>query len=81
MRIETVFKSITQAQLGENVCIKAMIAADAKLTHIRKGLDIVRFRAVDQASQIEITYFNQSYLKDTFKAGQVYAFYGKVEGD
>jgi ATP-dependent DNA helicase RecG len=76
----TVFLRIGELMPGENACVVAMVAAAPRLTHIRKGLDIVRFRAVDETGALEITYFNQSYRKDAFQPGQSYAFYGKVEG-
>ncbi|OON91339.1 MAG: ATP-dependent DNA helicase RecG [Candidatus Epulonipiscium fishelsonii] len=39
----------------------------------------VTFEAVDKTGKINITFFGQSYLKNTFKLGESYNFYGKVE--
>ena len=34
---------------GESACVRAVVASEPKLSHIRKGLDLVKFRAVDEA--------------------------------
>ena len=75
----TVFLRISQLQGGENACVAAMVADTPRLSHIRKGMDIVRFRVVDDSGSMDITYFNQSYRRDSFTVGESYAFYGKVE--
>lgn len=64
---------------GENVCICALVADTPRLSRIRRGLDIVRFRAVDGSGAVDISYFNQSYLKDKFHRGESYYFYGKMQ--
>jgi len=76
----TAAKNIEDLTLGETVCIRAMAAESPKLSHIRSGLDLVKFRAVDETGSIDITYFNQSYIKDAIKQGEEYIFYGKVDG-
>ena len=73
------YKPIALTQAGESVCIHAMVADTPQLAHIRRGLDLLRFRAVDESGEIHITYFNQSYLKDTLQRGESYVFYGTVE--
>ena len=64
---------------GETVCICAMIADTPRLTRIRRGLDLVRFKAVDDSGVVEITYFNQPYTKDNLHRGESYVFFGKIE--
>jgi len=76
----TVFKKIDELIVGESVCVRAMAAAAPKLSHIRKGLDIVKLRAVDDTGTLEITFFNQPYIKDSIKQGNEYVFYGKNTG-
>ncbi|MEG1918112.1 MAG: ATP-dependent DNA helicase RecG [Oscillospiraceae bacterium] len=65
---------------GEAVCIRAMVAAPPTLSWARSGVDLVRLRVVDATAELDITYFNQSYLKNKFKQGETYVFYGKPEG-
>ena len=60
-------------------CIKAIVADTPKLTRIRQGMELVRFRAVDESGSVDIIYFNQSYLKNSFIQGESYCFYGRIE--
>ena len=76
----TRFKKINGLTVGETVCVSAMAASAPQLSHIRKGLDLVKLRAVDESSSLEITFFNQSFVKDAITSGETYVFYGKVTG-
>ena len=75
----SVYKPIRLTQNNESVCIRAMVADTPRLTRIRRGLDLVRFRAVDESGMVEITYFNQPYRKEQLEKGESYVFYGKIE--
>ena len=75
----SVFKPIMLAENGESVCIRALVADTPRLSRIRRGLDIVRLRAVDDSGSVDISYFNQSYVKDSLVRGESYVFYGKME--
>jgi len=76
----TVFSKISDLQIGQTVCVSAMAASTPKLSHIRKGLDIVKVRVVDESGSLEITFFNQAYIKDSIKQGESYVFYGRITG-
>ena len=76
----TTIKSIDELTIGETVCVRAMVADTPRLSHIRKGLDLVKLRAVDEFGSLEITFFNQAFVKDALKQGDSYIFYGKVSG-
>ena len=56
-----------------------MAADSPRLTRVRRGLELVKFRAVDDSGAVDITYFNQSYIKDQIVKGESYVFYGKIE--
>ena len=73
-------KKIADLVPGEMSCVCAVVAGEAKLSRIRKGLDLVKLRVVDESGALELTYFNQSYLKNTFHTGETYVFYGRAEG-
>ena len=73
-------KKIADLVPGEMSCVCAVVAGEAKLSRIRKGLDLVKLRVVDESGALELTYFNQSYLKNTFHTGEAYVFYGRAEG-
>ena len=64
---------------GESVCVEAMVADTPRLTRVRKGLDLVKLRAVDDSGALDITFFNQPYAKDNLHRGESYVFYGKIE--
>ena len=74
------YKHIDELTAGESACVRAMVAAEPRASHIRKGLDLVKLRVVDETGALELTFFNQSYLKNTFHTGETYVFYGKAEG-
>ena len=71
--------SIRSAPLGQRVCISAMAAEHPRLSRIRKGLELVKLKVVDQAGALHITFFNQSYVERALRAGEEYIFYGVVE--
>ena len=74
----TQFKPIALTMPDETVCIQAIVADTPRLSRIRKGLDLVKFRAVDESGSVDITYFNQSYIKNQIQKGETYNFYGKI---
>ena len=76
----TKFCAIRDLTIGENACVLATVASVPRLSHIRRGMDLLKMRIVDGAGSMEITYFNQSYLRDTLKPGESYVFYGRVGG-
>ncbi len=73
-------KPISQLIPGEPACVSAMIASEPTLSHIRKGMDLVKVRAVDDTGALDVTFFNQSWLKNQLRVGETYTFYGKAEG-
>ncbi|MCL2046471.1 MAG: ATP-dependent DNA helicase RecG [Oscillospiraceae bacterium] len=77
----TVIKNIDELTIGEAVCIRAAVVSAPQLTHVRQGLGYVKLSVTDESGIMEITFFNQSYLKDTLKQGEIYFFYGKISGD
>lgn len=73
-------KKIADLSPGESACVCATVASEPRASHIRKGLDLVKLRVVDETDALELTYFNQPYLKSTFRTGETYIFYGSAEG-
>ena len=73
-------KKISELIPGESACVAAMIASPPTLAHIRKGMDLIKVRAVDETGVLDLTFFNQSWLKNSLQVGQTYLFYGKAEG-
>ena len=74
----SIAKKIAECEDGETVLIKA--TALTKVTEIRaRRLSIYRLVVNDESSSLVITWYNQKYLKDKFKVGQTYTFFGKIE--
>ncbi len=76
----SVIKPISMLIPGEAVCVRGMAAATPRLSHIRKGLDLVKVRVVDEGGTLDLTFFNQSFVRDQIQPGESYIFYGKVGG-
>lgn len=74
----SVIRSIGEAQPEETCCLQAMVTTQPTLNRIRRGMELVRFRAADETGTVEITYFNQPYTKHQFQVGETYLFYGKI---
>lgn len=64
---------------GDLVCVEAVVGTEPQLSRIRRGLDLLRFRAVDETGAMQLTFFNQAYLKDQFRKGESYVFYGRAQ--
>ena len=70
---------IAAAGAGDSVCIHAMLARDAQLSRVRRGMELLKVRAVDDSGAADITFFNQSYLKPRLTAGSVFRIWGRME--
>ncbi len=70
--------AIGEAPLETPVCVRAMAADRPVASFIRRGMELVRLRCVDDTGTLDITFFNQTYLKNSFEVGQTYVFYGRV---
>ena len=55
------------------------VATEPKISRIRRGMSLLKFRAYDDSGMAELTFFNQDYLKDKFPLGESFRFWGKVE--
>jgi len=71
--------SIRSAPLEGRVCITALVAEHPRLARIRRGLDLVQVKVVDQTGTLHLTFFNQSYVEKALRPGVEYIFYGTVE--
>ncbi len=75
------FRKIRDLQEGESACVEAMVAAAPTLSRVRKGLELVKLRAVDETGALDVTFFNQAYMRDNLRTGETYTFFGKAEGN
>ena len=72
--------TIRSAPEDAPVCIRAMVAQPPRLNRVRRGLELVKARAVDATGVLEITWFNQGYLQNAIREGEEYIFFGRAEG-
>lgn len=63
---------------GESACVRALVAAEPTLSRVRRGMELVKLRVVDDSGSMDVTFFNQSYVRQQLNAGQSYIFYGKA---
>lgn len=70
-------KEIYQCLDGEETLIEGIVVS--RMAEIRlKRNTMYKLVVRDETATCTITWFNQSYLKNIFKVGQKYKFYGKV---
>ena len=74
------FSTVAAAPVDVPVCLELLVAEPPRLSRIRKGLELVKARLVDDTGSLTATFFNQSYMKDALRPGETYIVYGKVEG-
>ena len=72
-------KLIQDARDGEECLIEAVCTSKMMEKRIRKNMVIYKLSVRDESGLCHITWFNQRYLKDKFKIGNTYKFYGKVQ--
>lgn len=70
-------KNIAECMNGEEVLIETI--ACGKLSDVRlRGKTMQKLLVRDETGSCDITWFNQSYLKNKFEVGKKYRFYGKI---
>lgn len=74
----TQFIPIAHLMAGTPACFRAMVVSSPRANHIRKGMDITRVQVADETGKLTLTFFNQSYVKDSLHYGQTYCFYGAL---
>ena len=72
--------TIASAPADVPVCLTLTAAETPRLSRIRKGLELVKVRLVDDTGSLTATFFNQSYLKNALREGETYVCFGRVEG-
>ena len=76
----TQLRRIADLVPGEAAGVAAMVASPPTVSHVRRGLDLVKLRAVDDTGELNVTFFNQAWLKNNLHQGETYVFYGRAEG-
>ncbi len=72
---------IRDVAINENVCIRAIIAESPKVVRINGGRILVKTAISDGSDYMNVTFFNNKYVKDQLKEDEEYLFFGKVTVD
>lgn len=72
------FKDIGEALEGETVSIKACFASQITESRPRRNLSLLKAVVTDSVSYMNITWFNQPYLKQNIDPALEYVFFGTV---
>jgi len=76
----TKFLTISQLKEDETQTIKAkVLVRNQRQSWKRRGFSILEVVVGDNTGKIFCVWFNQPYLKEYFKVGQVVVLYGKIE--
>ncbi len=70
-------RPIAQLEEGAAVCVQAMVADAPRKQLLPGGRTLARCRVFDSTGALQLTFFNQPYLK--LEKGREYIFFGKPE--
>ena len=71
-------KKIYELVDGEEALIDVICASNVSETRFAKNKVILKMLVRDDTGDCVITWFNQTYVKNKFKVGERYQFYGKI---
>ena len=71
-------KKIAELVDGEEALIEGFAVTRVSEIRIRRNMTILKMNVRDDTGMIQITWFNQPYLKQVLKPGGEYKFFGKV---
>ena len=71
-------KTISELIDGEEALISAIVVSRMSEVRIRKNLTLCKVVVRDETGTMQVTWYNQSYLKNSLKVNERYKFYGKV---
>ena len=72
-------KTVSQAQSGDNVTIRATMITPVKEHMIRRGLTLYKCSFSDGEDVIGVTIFNNKYLAQSLRIYEDYVLFGKIE--
>lgn len=75
----TITKRIAEIQEGDACSVVASLAADITESRPRRNLKITKALVTDGSGFMNITWFNQDYIKKNIQPGQEYVFFGPAK--
>ncbi len=64
---------------GEKATLLLTVATAPTSVRLKRSLTVTKLRAFDDSASVELTYFNQEFLKNVFCVGDTYRFSGRIE--
>lgn len=74
----SVMKSIFELSDGETAVFSAVPYGGMSVNFVRRGMTVYRQTFTDETGSIDAVWFNNPYVKNFFKKGVRYNFYGKI---
>lgn len=71
--------SVKSAPIGTPCCIKAVVTSPVYENLIRRGMSLYKVRVCDGETHLNITFFNNRFVKNKLKLGEEFLFYGVVK--
>ena len=71
-------KSIFELIDGETAVFSAVPYGDMSVNYVRKGMTVYRQTFTDETGVIDAVWFNNPFVKNAFKKGVRYNFFGKI---
>ena len=71
-------KNIIDLLQGEEALIEGIVMTRMSEVRIKKNFTMYKLLVRDETGNLQITWYNQPYLKSMFKVGEKYRFYGRV---
>ena len=72
-------KKISEVKLNEKSTIEGRISGKCQTINVRRGMNINKYLVKDSTGFINITFFNQPYMRDKFKPDDYIMFNGRVK--
>ncbi len=76
---ETLTIAEAHSHIDRTVSLIALIASPVSHHKVRGNLSISKVTVADESGRMQLTFFNNPYLKNLLKEGEQYLFYGKIE--
>ena len=72
-------KKISETENGEECLIEGIVTSRIReIRTYKRNMTIYKLIVRDETDSCELIWYNQSYLKNMFKIGELYKFYGKI---
>ncbi len=69
---------ISDAPIGEDVCIRARVFSGVKEVRIRRNMTIYSMIITDDEDTLSVIWYNNRFVKGAFSEGGEYVFYGTI---